>query len=97
MDEALLNMRFAATIHPGSRSETNWADNLNVDRVPGNKVGEVRALLSVEDMARLLKEGLEIHLTHAYGSEPLNPSLIMTDTSFQGWLDDQVNRLKAKP
>ena len=97
MDAALLDMRFDATIYPGTRSETNWADNLNVDRVPGSKVGEVRALLSVEDMVRLLKEGLEIRLTHAYAAEPLNPSLIMTDKSFQSWLDDRVNQLKAKP
>ncbi|MBK9316863.1 MAG: hypothetical protein IPM55_21850 [Acidobacteria bacterium] len=32
---ALLKMRFEATIYPGRKAKTkDWADDLNVDRVP---------------------------------------------------------------
>ena len=93
---ALLKMRFEATIRPGRKAEKNWADDLNVDRVPDSK-GEIRALLTVADLARLLEQGLEIHLSRAHASEPLDPSLIVSDASFKQWLDEKVNTLKAKP
>jgi len=94
---ALLKMRFEATIRPGRKAETkDWADDLNVDRVPDSK-GEVRALLTVADLARLLEEGLEINLSRAHASEPLDPSLIVSDSSFKQWLNERVNTLKAKP
>jgi len=93
---ALLKMKFEATILPGGKAEKNWADNLNVDRVPDSK-GEVRALLTVEDLVRLLGDGLEIRLFRAHASEPLDPSLIVTDATFKRWLDEKLNPLKAKP
>ena len=31
-NDALLKMRFEATIFPGRKAEKNWADDLNVDR-----------------------------------------------------------------
>ena len=93
----MLNMRFVATIYPGSKAETkNWADDLNVDRVPDHE-GEVRALLSVDDLVRLLEQGFEVRLSHVHAPGPLDPALIMTDESFQSWLDEKVNRLKATP
>ena len=93
---ALLKMRIEATIRPGRRAETkDWADDLNIDRVPDSK-GEVRALLTVADLVRLLEQGLEIHLSRAHASEPLDPSLIVSDTSFKQWLNERVNTLKAK-
>src|SRR5215216_3428326 len=92
---ALLKMRFEATIYPGRKAETkNWADDLNVDRVPDHE-GEVRALLTVADLARLLEQGLEVRLFRAHAFEPLNPALIMSDESFQRWLDEKLNALKA--
>ncbi|MFN8469692.1 MAG: hypothetical protein U0X20_29320 [Caldilineaceae bacterium] len=94
---ALLKMRFEATIYPGRKAETKgWADDLDVDRVPDSK-GEVRALISVEDLVRLLEQGLEVRLFRAYASGPLDPALIVPDTSFKRWLDEQVNTLKAQP
>jgi hypothetical protein len=94
---ALLKLRFEAAIYPGRKAETkDWADDLNVDRVPDTR-GEVRALLTVADLVRLLEQGLEVRLFRAHASEPLDPALIVTDTSFKHWLDERVNTLKAKP
>jgi hypothetical protein len=94
---ALLKMRFEATIYPGRKAKTkDWADDLDVDRVPDTK-GRVRALITVEDLVRLLDQGLEVRLyrTHAYG--PLDPALIVTDRSFKRWLHERESTLKANP
>ena len=94
---ALLRMRFAAMIYPGRKAKTkDWADNLDVDRIPDAK-GRVRALLTVEDLVRLLEQGLEVRLYRAHAYEPLDPAMIMTDSAFKHWLDEQVSNLKAKP
>ena len=60
-DAALLKMRFEATIRAaGRKAKTkDWADDLDVDRVPDAK-GRVRALITVEDLVRLLDQGLEV-------------------------------------
>ena len=90
-------MRFEATIYPGRKAATeNWADDLNVDRVP-NREGEVRALLSVDDVVRLLEQGLEVRLFRVHAAGPLDPALVATDESFQRWLDEKVNKLKGIP
>ncbi len=94
---ALLKLRFEATIYPGRRAKTkDWADDLDVDRVPDTK-GRVRALITVEDLVRLLDQGLEVRLYRAHAYEPLDPALIVTDKSFKRWLDEQVSALKANP
>ncbi|MBK9316808.1 MAG: hypothetical protein IPM55_21560 [Acidobacteria bacterium] len=94
---ALLKMRFEATIYPGRKAKTkDWADDLNVDRVPDAK-GRVRALITIEDLVRLLDQGVEVRLYRAHAYEPLDPALIVTDRSFKRWLDEQVRTLKANP
>jgi hypothetical protein len=94
---ALLKMRFEATIYPGRKAKTkNWADDLDVDRVPDAK-GRVRALITVDDLVRLLDQGLEVRLYRAYSYGPLDPALIVPEESFQRWLDERVNALKEKP
>lgn len=94
---ALLKVRFEATIYPGRKAKTkDWADDLDVDRVPDTK-GRVRALITVEDLVRLLDQGLEVRLYRAHAYEPLDPALIVTDKSFKRWLDEQVSTLKANP
>ena len=94
---ALLKMRFGATIYPGRKAKTkDWADDLNIDRVPDAK-GRVRALITIEDLVRLLDQGLEVRLYRAYPYGPLDPALIVTDESFKRWLEEQVNTLKANP
>jgi hypothetical protein len=94
---ALLKMRFQATIYPGRKAKTkNWADDLDVDRVPDAE-GRVRALITVEDLVRLLERGLEVRLYRAHAYEPLDPALIATDKEFKSWLDERISTLKAKP
>jgi hypothetical protein len=93
----LLKMRFEATIYPGRKAKTkDWADDLDVDRVPDTR-GRVRALITVEDLVRLLDQGLEVRLYRAHAYEPLDPALIVTDRVFKRWLDEQVSTLKANP
>lgn len=94
---ALLKMRFGATIYPGRETKTkDWADDLNVDRV-SDAEGRVRALITVEDLVRLLNQGLEVRLYAAYADGPLDPALIVTDSSFERWLEEQVSTLKSNP
>jgi hypothetical protein len=94
---ALLKMRFEATIYAGRKTKTkDWADDLDVDRVPDAK-GQVRALITVEDLVRLLDRGLEVRLYRAHPYGPLDPSLIVPENAFKSWLDEQVSALKAKP
>jgi hypothetical protein len=70
---ALLKMRLEGTIYPGRKAKTKeWADDLDVDRVPDAK-GRVRALITVEDCVRLLDRGLEVRLYRAHPDEPLDP------------------------
>ncbi len=69
---ALLKMRLEAAIYPGRKARTKeWADDLDVDRVPDAK-GRVRALVTVEDCVRLLDRGLEVRLYRAHPHEPLD-------------------------
>jgi len=94
---SLLKMRFEATIYPGRKKKTkDWADDLDVDRIPDTK-GRIRALITVEDCVRLLDQGLEVRLYRAHAAEPLDPALIVKDKSFKRWLDEQVSTLKANP
>lgn len=94
---ALLKIRFEATIYPGRKAKSEvWADDLDVDRVPDSK-GRIRALITVEDLVRLLDQGLEVRLFRAHASEPLDPALIVPDSVFKRWLDERVNNLKSKP
>jgi hypothetical protein len=94
---ALLKMRLGAAIYPGRKAKAkDWADDLDVDRVPDAK-GRVHALITVEDLVRLLNQGLEVRLYRAHAYEPLDPALIMTDRSFKRWLEEQVSTLKANP
>jgi hypothetical protein len=96
-NDALLKMRFEATIYPGAHAKTeNWAADLDVDRVPDAE-GRVRALITVEDLARLLDRGLEVRLYRAHAYGPLDPSLITTDKAFKSWLNKKIKTLKAKP
>src|SRR5436190_1634166 len=96
---AALLMRLEAAIYPGRKAKTKeWADDLDVDRVCIHDAkGRVRALITVEDCARLLYRGLEIRLYRAHPHGPLDQSLIVTEKSFRQWLDKQVSTLKNNP
>jgi hypothetical protein len=96
---ALLKMRLDATIYPGSKAKTKeWADDLDIDRgCIHDAKGRVRALITVEDCARLLYRGLAIRLYRAHPHGPLDQSLIVTEKSFRQWLDKQMSTLKNNP
>jgi hypothetical protein len=74
MDQQELEITFEATIYPGRKAKTKeWADDLDVDRVPDAK-GRVRALITVEDCVRLLDRGLEIRSSRTEGPRLRCPS-----------------------
>ncbi len=88
-------MRFEATIHAGRKTKSDdWANHLDVDRVPDAK-GRVRALVTADDCVRLLDQGLEIRLYHAHPVRPLDPALIETDESVRRWLDKKLRGIKG--
>ena len=94
-NDALLKTRFEATIYPGRNAETdNWANDLDVDRVPDAE-GRVRAFITVADLVRLLDRGLEVRLYRAHPYGPLDPSLITTDEAFKSWLNEKISTIKA--
>ena len=70
---ALVKMRLEATIYPGRKAKTKeWADDLDIDRVPDAK-GRVRALITIQDCVRLLDRGLEVRLYRAHPHDLLDP------------------------
>ena len=91
--ESAPTVRFGATIHAAPNAGPNWVDQLNIDRVPDPK-GLVRALVTAADCVRLLDQGFEVHLHHAYPVQPLNSALIETDESFKRWLDKELKKIK---
>lgn len=83
-------MRFEATIHQGDqeRALARVAD-LDLDRVPDPR-GEVRLLIDVEELARLLDEGFEVRLLRTVRAEPLSPDLVVGDEEAVRWLEERV-------
>lgn len=90
-------VRFEATIHAGPKvRKSNWADRLDLDRVPDAR-GRIRALITADDCVRLLGQGLEIRLYRAHPVAPLDPALVETDESVRRWLDEQLSGVKDRP
>jgi len=87
-------VRFEATIHAGRKAKSDWADHLDIDRVPDAK-GRVRALVTADDCVRLLDQGLEIRLYHAHPVRALDPALIETEESVRRWLDEKLRGIKG--
>jgi hypothetical protein len=84
-------VRFEATIHTGDAGEVS-ASRLaafDLDRVP-DPGGEVRALLSLGDIYRLLEAGFEVRLQRALPRRPLNPELIAEDRDVQAWFEERA-------
>ncbi len=82
--------RFEATISPGEkrRSLEDVAD-LGLDRVPG-PTGQVRLLITTDDLVRLVDHGYEVNVKRALPVRPLDPGLVSDDGSDKAWLEEQV-------
>jgi hypothetical protein len=61
---ALLKMRFGRRFTLVAAKTKDWADDLDVDRFPMPRVDTL--LITVEDLVRLLDQGLEVRLYRAY-------------------------------
>jgi hypothetical protein len=84
-------MRFEATIYPGDAGDITAprVSALDLDRVP-DPSGEVRVLLNLDDLYRLLEEGFEVRLHRAVPLRPLDPELIADDRDVQAWFEERT-------
>lgn len=92
--DSAATVRFGATIHAPSNAKPNWIEQLDIDRLPDPR-GLVRALVTAADCVRLLDQGFEVRLHHAYPVQPLNPDLIEKDESFHRSLDKRLRKIKG--
>lgn len=92
--DSAATVRFGATIHAPSNAKPDWIEQLEIDRLPDPR-GLVRALVTAADCVRLLDQGFEIRLYHAYPVQPLNPELIENDESFHRSLDKRLRKIKG--
>lgn len=90
------SVRFEATIHPTTKMETLEAVNdFDLDRVPDPE-GGVRALVTVEEAARLAERGYEVRLLQALPVKPLDPSLVAADDDVRTWLEERVEGIERR-
>lgn len=84
-------VRFEATIYPGDTDEVTASrvGAFDLDRVP-DPGGQVRALLSLGDIYRLLEAGFEVRLQRALPLRPLDPELIADDRDVQAWFEERA-------
>jgi len=89
-------LRFVATLRAlvYAKAVALIAD-LALDRLPDTN-GQLRLLVSPQDLERLLAQGVEVTLLAALPIAPLNPSLILTTPQSKRWLDAQVKRVPKK-
>lgn len=83
-------LRFEATVHPGEedRALARVAD-LDLDRVPDPR-GDVRVLITPEELAALLDEGFEVRAYRTVRAEPLSPDLVVSNDEALRWLEERV-------
>ena len=83
-------VRFEATVHQGERERplVRVAD-LDLDRVPDPR-GDVRLLVTADELAEVLDEGYEVRLYRTVRPEPLAPELVLSDNEAVRWLEERV-------
>ena len=83
-------LRFEATVHHGEKERplARVAD-LDLDRVPDPR-GDVRLLITPDELAALLDEGYEVRLYRTVRPEPLSPDLVVSDDEALRWLEERV-------
>lgn len=88
--------RYEATLHRGPRHEAlKEIPGLDLDPLPGPP-GETRVLMSIEDAARLVELGFEVHLLQAHPIRPLDGSRIPSDDEARAWLDERLQGVKRQ-
>lgn len=89
-------MRFEVTIHPSKRIETlDAVQELDIDRVPDPE-GGVRALVTMEEAARLAERGYEVRLLQPLPAKPLDPALVADDAEVRTWLERRVEGIERE-
>lgn len=82
--------RFEATVHPGEAEQAlSRVADLDLDRVPDPR-GDVRVLITADELAELLDQGYEVRLYRTVRPEPLSPELVASDEEALRWLEDRV-------
>src|SRR5215470_1990595 len=83
-------VRFEGTVHPGEQAQdvARVAD-LDLDRIPGPE-DQVRILVTLDDLVRLLDNGYEVHLYRALPVRPLSAEMVFSEDDTRAWFEDQV-------
>jgi hypothetical protein len=83
-------VRFEATVHQGERERAfARVAELDLDRVPDPR-GDVRLLVTADELADLVDEGYEVRLYRTVRREPLSPELVVGDDEAVRWLEERV-------
>ena len=88
-------VRFEATVHPrpgvvvAAAAVEQRVSELDLDRVP-DTAGELRVLLTPDEMARLTAQGFEVRVQQALPVRPLEPGLVADDAAVREWFDTTV-------
>ncbi len=89
-------VRFEAALHRGERqAELKEIATLDLDRLPGPPE-EVRVLLTIDEAARLVQRGFEVHLLKAHPVQPLDGALVATDDAVEQWLEERVQGIERQ-
>ncbi|MFI6316491.1 hypothetical protein ACIBG8_03180 [Nonomuraea sp. NPDC050556] len=86
------SVRFEATVHPAAELTADVAQlaaDLDLDRVP-DQAGDVRVLIDLDEVVRLLDQGVHVHLQAAVPVRPLDADLIMGDDAARAWIEGQL-------
>lgn len=89
-------MRFDATIGGPERMTTvETVASMDLDRLP-DLDGQVRALLTLDEIGALVESGHEVHIRAAVPIAPLDQSSILDDRAAQAWLEERVAGIPRK-
>jgi hypothetical protein len=90
------SVRFEATIRPGpDRPPQRAVADLDLDRIPGS-AGEVRLLLTRDDLERLRERGFDVRVEREVPVRPLDPGLVADDEAVRAWFDEQVRDARER-
>jgi hypothetical protein len=68
---------------------------MDLDRVP-DPGEDVRLLVDMDEVARLVENGFEVTIVRAAPTGPLDPALIMDDAAAAAWLEEHLGGMEQK-